>query len=184
MNRALLLVDLQNDYFPGGRMELVGAEAAVSSAVFVLKDFREAAQQVVHVQHISVQPGATFFLPGTVGASIHSDVAPLTGERVFAKHFPNSFRDTGLHEYFQSLSISELVVCGMMTHMCVDTTVRAAFDLGYKVTLIPEACATRDLVYEGQSIPADVVHGAYMAALGSVFATLRRPDDGVLDSAR
>ncbi|MBI5018108.1 MAG: cysteine hydrolase [Deltaproteobacteria bacterium] len=177
MNRALLLIDLQNDYFPHGRMELVGAEAAVSAAARVLGRFRAAGEPVVHIQHVSVQPGATFFLPGTEGLTIHPSVAPLLGETILTKHFPNSFRDTGLHAHFQGLDLTELVVCGMMSHMCVDTTVRAAFDLGYTVTLVPAACATRDLVFEGQTIPAAAVHGAYMAALGSVFAALRRPDD-------
>lgn len=180
MVRALLLVDLQNDYFPGGRMELVGAMAAVAAAATVLAHFRRAGEPVVQVQHVSTRPGSTFFLPDTEGMAIHRRVAPMSGEIVLTKHFPNSFRETGLHERIQQLGVAELVVCGMMTHMCVDTTVRAAFDLGYTVTLVSDACATRDLVHESKTIPAAAVHGAYMAALGALFARVCHHDDPAL----
>ena len=168
---ALVLVDIQNDYFPGGAMELAGADAAAEAAGRVLDAFRRRGLPVVHVRHESVRPGSTFFLPGTPGADIHPRVAPLPGEAVLTKHFPNSFRDTGLEELLRGRGVSRLVVCGMMTHMCVDATVRAAFDLGFPVNLVPDACATRDLAFAGRPVAAADVHAAFLAALAAVYAT-------------
>ena len=170
MSEALILIDIQKDYFPGGRMELAGAEEAAKKAAFVLGRFRAAKQPVVHVRHESVQPGATFFLPGTEGTEIHPLVAPLPGETVISKHDHNSFRHTGLMAVLQRCSATRLTMCGMMTHMCVDTGVRAAFDLGFDCRLVGDACATRDLEYDGRTVAAADVQAAYLAALGAVFA--------------
>ncbi len=126
MTTAIVLIDLQNDYFSGGAMELVGANAAVAQARALLDAFRERSLPVFHVQHIAERPGATFFLPGTPGVDIHADVAPSAGELVVTKHFPSSFRETTLLERLRGAGVSKLVIAGMMTHMCVDTTVRAA----------------------------------------------------------
>ncbi len=169
---ALLLVDIQNDYFPGGRMELCGALEAAGCAKALLESFRRRKLPVVHVRHVSTRPGASFFLPGTPGSEIHELAAPLEGERVVIKHFPNSFRDTGLDELLRGLGVSKLVVCGMMTHMCIDTTVRAAFDLGYEVALASDACATRDLKLDARTIPAADVQSAFLAALSPTFCKL------------
>jgi nicotinamidase-related amidase len=170
MNPALILVDIQKDYFPNGKMEVVGAIEAAQTAKRLLDHFREHKLPIVHIQHISTRPGAAFLLPHTEGIHIHENVAPLPGERVIQKHFPNSFRDTALHEHLASAGIKELIICGMMSHMCIDTTVRAAFDLGYQCMVAHDACATRNLVFQGVEIPAASVQAAYMAALGAVFA--------------
>lgn len=171
--RALLLIDLQMDYFPGGRMPLTGAQAAVSNAGILLARFREAREPVFHVQHVSSRPGATFFLPGTPGVEIHAAVRPLAGETVVVKGFPNSFRETGLQDRLATVGVQELVVAGMMTHMCVDTTVRAAFDLGYQCVLAHDACATKALSFRDQDVPAASVQVAYIAALSGIFATIK-----------
>ena len=173
MSTALVLVDLQNDYFQGGAMELVDAEPAVSRAALLLQAFRQRSLPVFHVQHIAKRPGATFFLPGTVGAEIHAAVQPSAGEVVVTKHFPNSFRETTLLDALRSVDASTLVVAGMMTHMCVDTTVRAAADLGFRCSLAHDACATRDLEFGGQSVEARHVQLAYLAALEGSFASVR-----------
>ena len=98
MNQALLLVDIQNDYFPGGKMELAGMNQAAAQARTLLATFRQAARPTYHVQHVALGPGAPFFLPGTPGVEIHAEPPPLPGENLVLKHFPNSFRDTGLLE--------------------------------------------------------------------------------------
>src|SRR5262247_1850616 len=121
---ALLIIDIQNDYFPGGAMELEGSEAAGVKAGTALKNFREKKLPVIHVRHLSVRPGATFFLPGTRGAEIHAAVKPLGGETIIEKNFPNSFRGTALEQHLRDSGIKNLVVAGMMTHMCVDASVR------------------------------------------------------------
>ena len=169
MKTALIIIDIQKDYFPGGRMELVGAEAAAQRAKEALSYLRRHNLPVVHIQHITTRPGATFFIPDTDGIPIHPGVAPLAGEPVFVKQFPNSFRDTPLLDHLRGKGIERLVLAGMMTSMCVDATARAAFDLGFQNVLLHDAMATRDLAFNGTTIPAAQVQGAFLAALGSVY---------------
>lgn len=177
MSTALLLIDIQNDYFTGGRMELVNSQEAAEAAARLLASFRKESWPVYHIQHISAQPTATFFLPGTPGTDIHHTVLPLPGEPVITKHYPNSFRATGLLERLKADGIDRLLICGMMTHMCVDATTRAAFDLGFTCTVAQDACATRDLVFNNRHIPAEQVHGSFLAALGAVYAELKETDE-------
>jgi nicotinamidase-related amidase len=167
---ALLIIDIQNDYFPGGAMELEGADAAGAKAGAALEKFRKNGNPVIHVQHLSVRPGSTFFLPGTRGAEIHPSVSPRDVETVIEKNFPNSFRGTKLEQTLKESGVKNLVVAGMMTHMCVDATVRHAADLGYKIMLLGDACATRAQSYAGEQVPARQVHAAFLAALNGFYA--------------
>jgi nicotinamidase-related amidase len=173
MTEALVLIDLQNDYFPGGTMELVDADRAVEQAALLLQAFRKKGLPIFHVQHIAKRPGATFFLPGTAGAEIHNAVRPGTGERLVVKHFPNSFRETTLLEDLRSAGASKLTFAGMMTHMCVDTTVRAAADLGFPCALAQDGCATRALQFGAERVEADKVQLAYLAGLNGSFASVK-----------
>src|SRR5688572_1405373 len=174
---ALLLIDIQNDYFPGGKMELEGSEQAAEKAKGGLNDFRTKKLPIIHVRHLSVRPGSTFFVPGTSGAEIHAAVKPKEGETVVEKNFPNSFRNTTLKNDLDRLGVKNLVIAGSMTHMCVDATVRHAADLGYKVTLLGDACATRAQSYGGESVPARQVHAAFLAALNGFYAKVVRADE-------
>jgi nicotinamidase-related amidase len=173
MTIALLLVDIQNDYFPRGAMEVVGADAAGAQAARLLEAFREQRRPVIHMQHIAKRPGATFFLPGTPGAEIHARVRPKGDEAVLQKHFPNSFRETALLDHLRQMKVSSLVIAGMMTHMCIDTTTRAAADLGFACSLAHDACATRALSFNGVQVCAESVQAAYLAGLNGLFAKVR-----------
>ena len=167
---ALLIIDIQNDYFPGGAMELVGANEAGANAGKLLAAFRGKSLPVIHIQHVSIRPGATFFLPGTKGMEIHESVRPIEGETIFQKNFPNAFRQTPLLEHLRGAGIANLVIAGMMTHMCVDTSTRAAADHGFACSLAQDACATRALTFEGVQVTAGNVQAAYLAALNGAFA--------------
>ena len=170
MDPALLLVDIQNDYFPGGAMELVGSPAAGAQAGKLLRAFREKVLRIVHIQHVSTEPGATFFLPDTEGVRIHEGVRPNEGEPVFQKHSPNGFLGTPLLEWLRQNDVTSLVIAGMMTHMCIDSTTRAAADLGFACVLAHDACATRPLSYGAVAVSAADVHSAFLAALDGTFA--------------
>jgi nicotinamidase-related amidase len=170
MARALLIIDIQRDYFPGGAYPLVEPEAAAASARRVLDSFREAGEPVIHVKHVWDAPDAEFMRPGTEGVEIHREVSPAEGEPVVEKSNPNAFLDTRLQEALREREAAELVVAGMMSSMCVDATVRAAADLGYSVTVVHDACAAPDLEFGDRSIPGEVVHGAFMAALADGYA--------------
>ena len=172
MSKALLVIDIQNDYFPGGAMELVGSVEAAQQAALIQESFRKSGDPVVHVQHVARSREATFFLPNTWGVEINQLVFPVNDEAVIVKHFPNAFRETNLLELFKSLTVDELTIVGMMTHMCIDTTVRAANDLGFNVTLVSDACATRNLVFEDKEVSAAQVQAAYLAAIDGSFATV------------
>ncbi len=167
MKTALLIIDIQNDYFPNGKMELVGAEAAALKARQLLQCFRENSAYHVHIQHEALGPNATFFIRGTDGISIHDSVAHFEGEPLVIKNYPNSFRETDLLSLLQENKIERVVICGMMTHMCVDATARAAADFGFRVLIAEDACATRDLIHAETTVPADHVHKAFLAALKS-----------------
>ena len=158
-------------------MELVGSVEAAGAAARLLAAFRKASWPVFHIQHIAAQPAATFFVPGTTGLEIFPAVTPLPDEPVVIKHFPNSFRENDLLEHLRNVKVDSILFCGMMTNMCVDATVRAAFDLGFTCTVAQDACAAPDLAFNGETIPARQVHGSFLAALGAVYAKIRTTDD-------
>ena len=170
MKTGLILVDIQNDYFTGGRMELVEMQQAAKKAGELLSDFRRRSWPTFHIQHIAAQKGATFFLPETEGAALHESIQPQGDELVIQKHFPNSFRETSLLQELERHDVKKLVICGAMSHMCIDATTRAAADHCFECTVVQDACATRDLEFGGKTIAAADVHGAFMAALGAAYA--------------
>ncbi|MFH1194371.1 MAG: cysteine hydrolase family protein [bacterium] len=170
MDTALILIDIQNDYFPGGKMQLEGSIEAVSNAKSLLIKCRELKIPVIHVQHFSVHSGSTFFIPRTEGVEIHDSVKPIDSEIVIKKNYPNSFRNTSLLDELKKNGIKKLIICGMMTHMCIDATVRAAFDFGFSCIVAGDACATKSLDYDGYIIKSEFVHSAFLAALASVYA--------------
>lgn len=170
--RALIIIDIQQDYFPGGRWPLEGPEAAAEKAGRVLEGFRNRGETVVHVCHGNPDPAAPFLVQGSPGAAIHRSVAPLPGESVVEKERPNAFLGTGLQELLRKEGVEELVICGMMSLMCVDATVRAAADLGYPVTLVHDGCAACPLEFGGVRVDAGQVHAAFMAALAMRYARL------------
>jgi len=170
MNKCLIVIDLQNDYFPGGKMELVGIEDVAENTQILLTEFRKTKLPIVHIQHISIPPNAFFFLPDTDGVKISERVTPIEGEAVVLKNYPNSFRDTSLLEILRNGHVDNLVICGAMSHMCIDATTRAAFDLGFNCVVAEDACATMDLVFKNKIIKASEVHASFMAALSFPYA--------------
>lgn len=178
--KALIVIDIQNDYFEGGALPLVNPVEASLNAGKVLDHFRTNNLPIAHIQHVSGNPEAfPVFVKGTNGIEIHENVKPLDGEKVFQKYYPNSFRETGLLEYLKENDVTEVVITGMMTHMCVDATTRAAFDFGYTCTVIGDACAARDLEINGKAVKADDVHHAFLAALEFFYAEIKSTEEFV-----
>lgn len=170
MTTALLIIDIQNDYFPGGRMELSNPVKAGENAGKVLEWFRQNNLPVFHIQHIAADEALGFFLPNTEGVKINNAVLPLENEEIIQKHAPNSFFMTDLDNKLKEMGVKKLVICGMMTHMCVDATVRSAVEHGYKSTLIEDACATANLSYQDKVVPAEQVQIAFIGALNGMYA--------------
>ncbi|MCK0196105.1 cysteine hydrolase [Ancylobacter sp. 6x-1] len=172
MTRALLIIDLQNDYFPGGAYPLAGTEVAAANAALLLASARARGSLVVHVRHESGEPDAPFFRPGTDGAAIHQAVAPRAGEAVVVKSGINAFLGTDLKAVLDEAGVTELTIAGAMSHMCVDAAVRAASDFGYAVTVVQDATATRDLDFDGRTVAAADVQAAFMSALAFGYASV------------
>ncbi len=177
MNTALIIIDVQNDYFTGGRKELKGSLEALGNIQKVIKNCREKDYKIIFIKHIAIKPTATFFINGTSGVEIHKGIEPEENDEIIIKNYPNSFRETVLKEVLSRNQITDLVFTGMMTQMCVDTTVRAAFDLGYSSILISDCCATLDLTYENEMIKAKEVQNAYLAALNGTFCKIKTTED-------
>ena len=156
---ALIIIDVQHFYYPGGAASLVEPEQASRNASKVLGSFRSVGDLVVHVRH-----------QASKGGEIHEHVAPIEGEKVFTKTEVSCFNGTDLLAYLREKQISELVIAGMMTHMCVEAAVRAAHDLGFEVTLIGDACATRDLEFGKTRVKAADVHASTLATLARTYA--------------
>ncbi len=165
-NTAVILIDIQKFYFPGGMLPLDKPEAASEKAGKILTFFREQQFPVVHIKHNA-----------SSGAAIHENVAPRPGEKVFTKNEANSFNGTGLNEWLQEQGIKKLVLAGMQTHMCLEATTRAAYDLGYDCTVIEDACATRDLKYEDVLIKAKDVHTSTLSTLKGTYAKVMTADE-------
>ena len=158
---ALLLIDIQDFYFPGGRLQLENPEVAGMNAGLVLDQFRKNDLPVFHVRH-NFEPGG----------NIHQYVKPLNSETVISKDQVNAFLETDLLEMLQADSIEQIVICGMQTHMCVEAAVRAAHDFGFTCLLVSDACATRALQYEEHIIPAKNVHFSTIKSIQGSYARI------------
>ena len=173
MTSALLLIDIQAEYFPGGKVVLHEPELAAKNAARILAECREQGVPRVHIRHtMPPERGVPFLLEGTPGHEIHPSVRPVDGEAIVTKHFPNSFRETSLLATLRSLDVNSVIICGMMTHMCVDFTTKQAFDLGFSVTVAGDATATCALQLHDEIIPAEVVRDANLAALNGIVANV------------
>lgn len=164
-NTALIIIDIQNDYFPGGALTLDGVDIAAQKSSELLEIFRKQNLPIVHIQHENTKPEMGFMLPGSFGQKINDSVKPEKSETCFTKHYPNSFWQTDLDNYLKKLNIQHLVIAGMMTHMCVSSTARAAMERGFLTTLIQDACATRSIEFDGEVISGETVHKTALAEL-------------------
>jgi nicotinamidase-related amidase len=154
--KALLIIDIQDFYFPGGKSALVEPEKAAANAALLLNDFRNRNIPVIHVRH-NAEPGG----------KINDIVKPLPSEKIVSKDEVNCFKETGLLDYLRANKIDSLVICGMQTHMCVEAATRAASDYGFKCILIHDACATKDLRFGDKIIKAEDVHYSTLSTLSN-----------------
>lgn len=162
--RALLVIDVQNDYFKNGRMALENPEQALKQINQLEKFFIRNKQSVIYIQHISRHKIAPFFMAGTCGVKLHQGLMTNSESIIVKKQFPNSFYETDLKQTLDELKIEQLVITGMMTHMCVDSTTRASFELGYQPIVISNAVATKQLTFDSQSVGAAEVQNAFLAS--------------------
>ena len=171
---ALLMIDLQNTYREG-IMRLDGVEPALKEAAALLARARAAGIPVIHVRH-DAGPGSPYDLTAPIG-QISDAVAPQGDEAVITKGYPSAFVGTDLQARLEAAGIKDVIVAGFMTHMCVNSTARSAFSLGFRPTVVASATATRDLPAPDGSVgPAQAVQAASLAALGDLFAAIARTE--------
>ncbi|MBS0512050.1 MAG: cysteine hydrolase [Proteobacteria bacterium] len=176
---ALVIVDAQNTY-RGGVMQLVGVEPALDECARLLARARALKTPVIHIQHDS-GPGSPYDVRAEIGA-IADKLAPQAGEPVVIKNYPNSFIGTDLDARLKAQGVKNLVVVGFMTHMCINSTARGAFNLGYAVTVPAAATATRALpAPDGGVVGAEALQAAALAALGDLFAVVVRDASEIPD---
>lgn len=169
MNEALLLIDIQNDYFPGGKCVLKNTKTTFNKIQKLENEFHKVNKPVFYIQHIS--NGTTpFFFQNTTGADLYRELSPQKNDEIIVKHEPDSFYKTDLQAKLNSHNINKLIVCGWMTQMCLDTTVRSAYSKGYSINVISDACTTKDLALNGEIISANTVNKVFLSALNSKFS--------------
>ncbi len=174
---ALVMIDLQNTYREGV-MKLEGVEPAIKQAQKLLARAREAGIPVIHIRH-DAGAGSPYDLNAHVGA-IADEVAPKAGEAVIVKNYPSAFVGTDLQEKLEAAGIKDLILAGFMTHMCVNSTARSAFNLGFRPTIIASTTATRDLPgSDGSVVPASAVQSASLAGVADLFAVVKPGVDDV-----
>ncbi|OSM01440.1 cysteine hydrolase family protein [Magnetofaba australis] len=174
-NASLVLIDFQNDYF-AGPLTLPDGAAALACAEGMLAAARAAGAPIFHIAH-SIEGGALFDRSAH-GGQIVDALAPRVGETVIEKPLPNSFAGTQLGAALKATGRDQIIVAGLMTHMCVSATTRAALDHGFLTTIEANACATRDLPDgEGGVVSAQALHSAELAALSDRFAIVVRNHD-------
>ena len=177
MITALVLIDIQNDYFPGGSYEIDGIEEASMNAAKLLKFARDIGLPIFHIQHYVDSPSASSFAIGSEGVKIHKSVMPAKGETIIKKTKPNSFHKTNLYDKLAEKSVDKLIIVGAMSHNCIDSTVRAASDLSFDCIVVHDACATKDLSFSGKLISANEVNNTFMAALHGGYAEVMSSND-------
>jgi nicotinamidase-related amidase len=180
---ALILVDIQNDYFENGNWPVAKMATASINAGRLLEHARKSGQMIVHVHHEILSENAPFFRPGTDGARIHASVAPQKDEAAILKHHPNSFRETGLLALLQDNNIRNVTICGAMSQMCIDATARAAADFGFDVTVAEDACGAKEVSFGDTEVDAAKVHATIMGALDGTYARVMKTDAYLAGSA-
>lgn len=170
-NTALLLVDIQNIYFEEGPYLLYEPEIASANASKILEKFRDLDLPIIHIKHM-FSSLENYSMEEKYLLDFHKYVSPIDNEILLKKNFPNAFLHTELYNILKLKQIQHIVVVGMMSHMCIDTTVRAAKNYDLQVTVVGDACTTMSLNYNNSSYDSVCVHNVYMAGLASGFANV------------
>ena len=174
MTQALMIIDVQNDYFPNGKYPLNNTVQTLKNTLKLQKHFRQKQLPIIYIQQIIQDDNAVFFVKNSYGCQLHPKLLPIQehNKLVIEKAYPNSFYQTQLQQKLKQAEITQLVICGMMSHMCVDSTTRCAYELNYQPILIHDACTTRDLEFNGNIISSSDVHNSFMSALMRVATVM------------
>lgn len=169
---ALLIIDIQNDYFQGGNYALAGSHEAALHAQNILELFRTRGYPVVHIQHESNKKNPRFFAPNTEGQKIHHSVRPLSEEPVFTKHKVSSFDGTPLLGYLKQEKIKRLLVAGMQTNVCVQGTAKDGVKYGFEMIVLSDATAAKDEKKHRETLQQIAADGFRVESVAEVVAAM------------
>ncbi len=177
MKPALLVIDAQQEYFaPHGKWVLPDGERALERIHALIAAARAADIPVFYITHESLDNDSPVFRKGSAGVALHPSLAPAPGETVVIKHFPNSFAQTSLEAYLRQAGVDTIIVSGYMTHLCCDTTTRAAEEHAFGVLFAGDATAARDLTLNGVTFSHDHIHKATLAVM-TEFASVMTAEE-------
>ncbi|GAA5800286.1 Isochorismatase-like protein [Helicostylum pulchrum] len=182
---ALIVVDVQNDYFPDGKLPTWNPVETAEACAKLIQKFRQEGKEVVFVKHVMKDSQAksyNFLIKGTDGAEIHDSVKPLPTEKIVTKHEVSGFVGTDLKEYLTSKGVKKLVVVGMMIHNCVNATVYSGVAEGFPCIVVEEAVNTMDQPYDGELVKAQDIKKAFLTGIQFGFSTVYKLQDVLTDN--
>ncbi|GAA5809424.1 hypothetical protein MFLAVUS_002832 [Mucor flavus] len=180
MSEALIVVDVQNDYFPDGKLPTCSPIETAKACAQLIQKFRQDGKEVVFIKHVMLDSQVKeypFFIKGTHGVEIHDIVKPLPTEKIISKHAVSGFVGTDLKEYLTSKGVKKLVVVGMMIHNCVNATVYSSIEEGFPCIVVDEAVNTVDQPYDGELVKAQDIKKAFLAGIQFSFSKVYKLQD-------
>lgn len=169
MKRALLVIDVQNEYFTG-KMPIAYPHGSIDNVVKAMETASNNQIPVIVIQHTAPQPDSKTFVKGSEGWKLHSDIEARPCDLLVEKNLPGSFTDTILESWLREKGIDTVVVVGYMTQMCCDTTARQAVHLGFKVEFLSDATGTLHVSNYAGTVTAEELHKAILVTQAMRFS--------------
>lgn len=178
MRRALLVIDVQNEYFTGV-LPVTYPEGSLGNILKAMDTALGSGVPVVVIRHTSTQPGAKAFVRNTPGWELHEEVRRRVHDLLVEKKFPGSLTGTGLEEWLRKEEVDTVAVCGYMTQMCCDTTARQAFHAGFSVEFLSDATGTLSIKNDAGSVKDEELHRAILVTQAMRFSKVLTAADWI-----
>jgi nicotinamidase-related amidase len=164
MKRALLVIDVQNEYFPGGALPIIHPQNHLENILETMDAAKRDEVTTIVVRHHQPDPNSPLFCKGSKNWELHPEVASRHHDLLLDKQLPGSFTNTGLEMFLRERGIDTVSIAGYMTQICCDTTAREAMHRGFTVEFLSDATGTLDVENSAGSVKADDLHKAILVA--------------------
>lgn len=179
MKEALLVIDVQNEYFTG-KLPVTYPVESLENILRAMDWAHDGRVPVAVIQHTNMAPEAVTFRKGTPGWELHDEIKRRHADLIIEKTLPGSFTGTKLHEWLSEHAISSVTIAGYMTHMCCDTTAREAFHRNYAVTFLSDATGTLLVSNRAGTISAADLHLAVLVTQQQRFARVLTTSEWIM----
>jgi nicotinamidase-related amidase len=179
MKQALLVIDVQNEYFTG-KLPISYPQGSFENILKAMDWAHASHVPVVVIQHTSLAPEAPTFRQGTPGWELHEEIRRRHADSIIGKHMPGSFTGTGLDDWLKKNDISTVTVAGYMSQMCCDTTARQAFHRGYAVNFLSDATGTLSVSNAAGSISDADLHRAVLVTQQMRFSRVMKTGEWIM----